>query len=173
MEVGLSGEDEDQDDEGSIWDTLVDLPTVPACHFDHFETTDFPMVFSAEGGAAPHSDTTLDSPQWWNNNFDLLNETSLDNFLPPESAASGELPDELETFGDFIQGMAPAAAANAEGIEEASVSVPSTREPRVAEFEEAEMPSLDYIVVSSDGMYHCPYQGCKSKKGYEKLGLLR
>lgn len=41
-------------------------------------------------------------------------------------------------------------------------------------FEEAEMPSAEPAAIfSDDGMYFCPYEGCKRLKGYALKCQLR
>ncbi|KAL2845026.1 hypothetical protein BJY01DRAFT_214471 [Aspergillus pseudoustus] len=43
----------------------------------------------------------------------------------------------------------------------------------MVKFEEVEMPSLDHIMASSDGIYHCPYQDCKLTTTFRQRHLLK
>ncbi|KAL4993356.1 hypothetical protein BDV10DRAFT_179359 [Aspergillus recurvatus] len=40
-------------------------------------------------------------------------------------------------------------------------------------FEEAEMPSMGAIEVSSDGLYRCPLANCRSRAGFQHKWVLR
>ncbi|KAJ6050687.1 uncharacterized protein N7446_010796 [Penicillium canescens] len=83
MELSLPGQDED--DEGWISNFALDFPTDQTRHFDQSETTDFPMSFDAEGGAALPSNTTLYAYQRGNDDFDLMDTAFLGHLLPTEN----------------------------------------------------------------------------------------
>jgi hypothetical protein len=69
--------------------------------------------------------------------------------------------------------------ASTEDYSQGRAQVESASEPlasasrNVVKFEEAEMPSLDHMILFSDGVYHCRYLNCEWKIGEDKKYLLR
>lgn len=79
----------------------------------------------------------------------------------------------MERFGDFVQTKPTDKCVNTARIDEEIHSISSAMPPSNFKFEEAEMPSLDHLEASSDGMFHCPYQDCRPRKAFDKIHSLR